>query len=60
MMEDVIVNKGGDKEVGMVITRLQSQKNWDSMFLASFREFVGQQLIMQKFVIFPLQPGITP
>jgi hypothetical protein len=53
MVTDVIINEGGNKIVRVIITRLQSQKEWDISIFACLFKLVGQQL-MQKFIIPPL------
>lgn len=54
MVADVIINEGGNKIVRVIITRLQSQKEWNISFFACLFKLVGQQLLMQKFIILPL------
>jgi len=54
MVADVIINEGGNKIVRVIITRLQSQKEWNISIFACLFELVGQQLVMQKFIILPL------
>lgn len=50
----MIVNKGGNKIVRVIITRLQPQKQWNISNPACLFKLVGQQLIVQKLVILPL------
>lgn len=54
MVVNVIINKGGDEEVGVIISRLHSQHEWDAHTPASFLEPVRQQLLMQKLVFVTL------
>lgn len=51
MVADVVINEGGNKIVRVIITRLQSQKEWNISILACLFKLVGQELIMQEFVI---------
>lgn len=53
MVADVIINEGGNKIVRVIITRLQSQNEWNISIFACLFKLVGQQL-MQKFIILPL------
>lgn len=54
MVADVIINEGGNKIVRVIITRLQPQKEWNLSICACLFKLVGQQLLMQKFIILPL------
>ena len=54
MVADVIINEGGNKIVRVIVTGLQSQEEWNINIPACLFKLVGQQLVMQEFVIFPL------
>lgn len=55
MVADVIIDEGGNEIVGVIITRLQPQEEWNINTPACLLKLVWQQLIiMQEFVILPL------
>ena len=50
MVANVVIDESGNKKVGVIITRLQSQQNWNICTLACLFKLVWQQLIMQEFI----------
>lgn len=54
MVADVIVNEGGNEIIGVIIPRMHAYKKRNIHGSACLLKLVGQQLIMQEFVIFPL------
>lgn len=60
MVADMVIDEGRDEVVGVVVTRLQPQKQRNIVLLTGFLEIPRQQLIFKEFVILPLHGEFKP